>query len=184
MVSVRSRYVLQIKQPNCPRLVFSPLRRGIFLGAAALLTVSLISGLSADPHSFAERPGGTLFFLLLVCVSTGIGVHSRKWEFAIDERVIRYQRGIIGLPVKTTKYSLDDLEGVQVEAVRLLSESFSPRNKDSRSFFERRKLYFKLVLVAAEKRVYIDDGTDGDHMQQIGSALAGILRVPYLFVEL
>ncbi len=184
MISVRSRYILNVKDQLSPRLVFNPLRRGIFLGTALLLGVASILGISSSPESFARQPIGTFFFFLLFFVSLAMGLYSASWNFNLKEKVIIRHAGIAGIPVTSRTYQLRDLEKVQLESVRLLSESFSPRNKDPRSFFERRKLYFKLALVFSSQRIVVDDGTDGEHMLHIGSLLAQTIGVPFSSVEL
>ncbi len=184
MVSVTSRYVLNLKDHRRPRLTLSPMRRYVFLGISILLGASLAAGISVTEHPFRDHPVGTVFFLILFAVSLGMTFLADSWIFDITEHVILRTLGILGAAFITRSYPLDNLDRVQVEGVRLLSESFVPKHKVSRSYFEKRKLYFKMVLIISGRRVVIDDGTDGEHMVQMGTALAHALGVKYSFVEL
>ncbi|MGM0432952.1 MAG: hypothetical protein ACQEQU_09590 [Spirochaetota bacterium] len=185
MVSVRSQYVLQVSDPRSPRLVISPLKRLLFGGIALLLAAALCSGAAAAET--IELSPGLLFFITLLLVSVAIAAYGKSWVFLLDTQKLERRWSLFGLVLYRQQYPLAALSRIQVEQVRLLSEAGRPQGGSSfsakGSYFERRKYYFKLVLMFTDQRMVVDDGTDGAHMKLLAQGLSAAVGVGWTSLE-
>lgn len=184
MISVRSQYVLKTSDSRSPCLIVSPLKRLLFGGIALLLTFALWSGAAAEELRLSL---GLLFFIALLIVSVVIAGYGNSWVFLLDTQILERRWSLFGLVLYRQQYPLTTLNRIQVEQVRLLSESSRPQGSSPRaktgSYFERRKYYFKLVLMFNDRRLVVDDGTDGAHMKLLAQGLSASLGVAWTHVE-
>lgn len=187
MILVKSRYVIRLHDAQCPKLIYSPLRRGLYIGIGVLLGISMAVGLPATPDPFGEYLYGTLFIILLIVLSFGIGAYSRTWLFDKHSGTVVITHTLAGIVFRKGKFPLDSLREVSVQSARMLPDSAVPdrgRAKIRLSYAEKRKFYYSLILDIDGKRVKVDDGTDGAHMQQLGEVLSHALGVPFRVREI
>ncbi len=187
MILVKSRYVIRLQDIERPKLIYSPLRRGLYIGIGVLLGISMAVGLPASPDPFGDQLFGTLFIILLMIFSLSIGAYARTWHFDKQSKTVTVSRSAAGIVYQQEQFPLASLREVCVESARLLPDSAVPGGNRGRvrfSYADKRKFYYSLILYVAERRIKVDDGTDGGHMQQLGEVLAHALGVPFRVREI
>ncbi|AFG38751.1 hypothetical protein [Spirochaeta africana] len=185
MISVRSRLVLQTRQPQCPCLSGNPFRRWSFAATAGLLVIAAIIGAGQAP--LAQHPFGSMLYLLLTGVCAMTAAVNRVICFNLAEQQVYGYVSVFGCKLGRYSFPLQEVRSVQLVGLRMIAESAKPRpgalNAGLRGHVERRMRYYRLALQLHDTTHRLEDGSDGVELQQLGRSLALCIGKPFSFEE-
>lgn len=155
-------------------------RRALYGAIGVLLVLAFV--VSYDSQTDQGSVVGLVFYALLTIAAVGVAAWNSRTVFVRDRSTVQTQKRLFGIVLKSEEIDAQRINGVTLQAIRLLRTQEIPQqgllNSRFRGFASRRSQYFKLFLEIGERRVMLEDSSYRDELEAVATSIAEYLNVP------